>query len=185
MAAPARAQLEAGLDLPTEARSVNSVGGGGSGGGGGGGSAIVGSFLLDALDRSQRDVRPEDPLHELLGEVGQVLHTAAFRLTVAELLDASFASVIAALHAHMQSTERPPAAHASGSSDRTQLQVGGGEGGEGEGVATRIACLPLAKVLAQLHHLAVETLSASAPHAKAVLEAPSLEEFCWLVYSGD
>ena len=52
-----------------------------------------------------------------------------------------------------------------------------------DGATTR--GIPRAKVLAQYNKLAVSTLSSPEPYAARLLEVPSLDELCWIVYAGE
>ena len=45
--------------------------------------------------------------------------------------------------------------------------------------------LTRAKLLAQYNKIGAATLSEPAGYAAALLEVPSLEELCWMVYSGE
>ena len=117
----------------------------------------VGRFLLDEMG-SYGVVAAGDQLHGLLAETRAVLASAAYRLTVADLLAASVDTLVGELQLLM-------------------------EGGEATPPASR--ALPLAKVLPQLNNLAKTTLYADEPCLAAVLSVPSLDELSWMAYSDE
>ena len=101
-----------------------------------------------------------DQLHELLVESRSVIDSAAFRLTVADLLATSFETLDDELRMHMEA-----------------------EGAGAHEAAKR--ALPFAKLLAQFHKLSNATLAPTEPFAAAVLATPSLDELSWMSYSGE
>jgi hypothetical protein len=111
------------------------------------------SFLGEELC-SHGAVAEGDQLHRLLSEAHEVLSSDAFRLTLYELVACAFETVSAELRTIMGDS-------ADKSAPRT---------------------LPLAKVLAQLHKLAVSTLEKPQPYAHALLATPAIEEFCWMTF---
>ena len=124
-------------------------------------SSVVSSFLHEELD-SHGVIATGDQLHGLITEAKFVLGSAAFRFTVTDLLTSGFGALA------------------------TELQVHIGTDGGGAGAAhPRRRSLPLAKLLAQFHKLSAATLSPSEPFVEALLATPSLDEFCWMAYSGD
>ena len=125
------------------------------------GHLTAGSFLHEELD-SHGVIATGDQLHGLITEAKFVLGSAAFRFTVTDLLTSGFGALA------------------------TELQVHIGTEGGGAGAAHPRRCsLPLAKLLAQFHKLSAATLSPSEPFVEALLATPSLDEFCWMAYSGD
>ena len=165
LVAPIRAVLEA--DLDSSASDANGAAAAGNSNGRRNGSSAVAAqasrgavarFLLDEMAASYGVVPAGDQLHALLGETRDALDSAVFRLTAADLLTSSFATLTTELQMHM-------------------------EGGEATHLASR--SLPFAKLLAQLHKVAGATLQMSEPFVDALVATPSLDEFCWLAYSGE
>jgi hypothetical protein len=119
--------------------------------------SVVRSFLIDELQSHGR-VAEGDQLHELLDEVRTIMSSAAFRITLDDLLQSGFETAAAQLH---RASTRPADGRAPTSS------------------------LNHAKVLAQYNKLAASTLSDADVYAMALLEVPALQELCWIVYTGE
>lgn len=151
----------------TEANGARSNGNSGHGSGNGGGAngsaesdpssrdSVLRSFLLEELLSFGR-VAEGDQLSDLLDEMRDILSSPVFRNTLDELVQSSFEL-------------------ASEQLGRAFLTP--------DGASTR--GIPRAKVLAQYNKLAVSTLSSPEPYAARLLQVPSLEELCWLVYAGE
>lgn len=162
--------------------SSSRAGGGGCGDGGGGGSRtnghgsnaaggaggagskgaddVLGSYLLHEM-RSHGRVAHGDQLHRLLAEVSEVLRSAAFRLTLSDLVKAAFDTLGTELALAIQRESGAP-----------EEELTGG-------------AIPLAKLFAQLHRCSQGTFSQPSPFAEALLVTPALDELCWMAYSGE
>lgn len=131
-----------------------------AGGGGGFGADVLGTYLLTEL-QSHGAVAQGDQLHALVGEVGEVLRSAAFRLTLCDLVRAAFDTLGTEVAVAIQ--------RESGAADD---DLAGG-------------AIPLAKLFAQLHRCSQSTFSQPSPFAEALLVTPALDELCWMAYSGE
>lgn len=162
LVAPIRAVLESGLDSSaiSDADTEEMDGSGSSSnpkGGDHAAAAAVGTFLVDEMD-AYGIVAEGDQLHPLLGEMRDAFDSAALKLTIADLLESAFGTLDTELQLRM-------------------------EGGEDTPLSSR--SLPFAKLLPQLKKLAGNTLSVGEPFIEALLATSSLDEFCWLAYSGE
>ncbi|KOO23337.1 peroxisomal biogenesis factor 3 [Chrysochromulina tobinii] len=105
-------------------------------------------------------------LQELLDEVRTLVGSNAFRITLEKLLEVTFATV----------------------GEQLQQAIGGGNGcGAATGTVPKRAgtVLTRAKLLPKYKQLSTATLAAHEPYAAALLEVPSLQDFCWQVYLGE
>ena len=135
--------------------------------------SVVRGFLIEELNRSHGSVAHGDQLQELLDEVRTLVGSNAFRITLEKLLEVTFATV----------------------GEQLQQAIGGGAaaaaGGNGCGAATGTVpkragtVLTRAKLLPKYKQLSTATLAAHEPYAAALLEVPSLQDFCWQVYLGE
>ena len=98
-----------------------------------------------------------DQLHSLLSEADSILGSAAFRITLADLLTNAFEAVQSELSRSLTQAGAPLASRS----------------------------LQLAKLLSQFHKIALSSLSSVEPVALGLLATPSLDEFCWMAYSGE
>jgi len=128
--------------------------------------SVVRGFLIEELNRSHGSVAHGDQLQELLDEVRTLVGSNAFRITLEKLLEVTFATV----------------------GEQLQQAIGGGNGcGAATGTVPKRAgtVLTRAKLLPKYKQLSTATLAAHEPYAAALLEVPSLQEFCWQVYLGE
>ena len=135
--------------------------------------SVVRGFLIEELNRSHGSVAHGDQLQELLDEVRTLVGSNAFRITLEKLLEVTFATV----------------------GEQLQQAIGGGAaaavGGNGCGAAAGTVpkragtVLTRAKLLPKYKQLSTATLAAHEPYAAALLEVPSLQNFCWQVYLGE
>ena len=121
---------------------------------------MLGSYLLHEM-RSHGRVAHGDQLHRLLAEVSEVLRSAAFRLTLSDLVKAAFDTLGTELALAIQRESGAP-----------EEELTGG-------------AIPLAKLFAQLHRCSQGTFSQPSPFAEALLVTPALDELCWMAYSGE
>ena len=119
--------------------------------------SVVRSFLIDEL-KSHGRVAEGDQLHELLDEVRTIMSSAAFRITLDDMLHSSFETAAAQLR---RATTRPANGRAPTSS------------------------LNHAKMLAQYSKIAASTLRDPDVYAMELLKVPALHELCWIVYTGE
>mmetsp|Transcript_87 Transcript_87/g.281 ORF Transcript_87/g.281 Transcript_87/m.281 type:complete len:383 (-) Transcript_87:372-1520(-) len=147
--APIRAELERGLTAENGGDPAADVSH----------NSLLRAFLIDEQTAAHGFIADGDQLSELLGEVRAIVGSAAFRITLDDLLEAAFTTVGEQLH---QST-----------------------GGVRADTSATSVSLPRVKLLAKLKHLSTATLSGLEPYGISLLTVPSLEEFCWMVYSGD
>lgn len=142
-------------------KSTQSSGGQSSGQRSGGSCGnMLGTYLLNEL-QSHGAVAQGDQLHDLLGEVSEVLRSPAFTLTLCDLLHAAFDTLSTELAVAIQRESGAPDSDPAGGR------------------------LPLAKLFAQLHRCSQSTLSQPSAFTEALLVTPALEELCWMAYSGE
>ena len=103
-----------------------------------------------------------DQLHALLAEMGEILSSPAYQLTLADLMQAGFQTLSTELHLIIER-----------------------EGAQPEGASGASHAISRAKLPAQLHNLSIAMLSSASPFAEALLATPALDEFCWMAYSGE
>ena len=138
---------------------------------------VLSLYLLREMSDEHGAIPEGDQLHVLLDEVIATLKSSAYRLTLADLIHIAFETLDTETHVVI--------ARQSDAVKDGEAGAVGTAGEAGAAGAAAAASLTLAKLLAQIHNLALGALAAPAPFVEALLATEALDEFCWMTYLGD